>query len=391
MKKNVVYIVIAVIISLSMLAGCGSPAPTEQAASAEPIKIGYIGPLTGDGEPWGKTQVNTLQMLIKETNDAGGVLGRPIELVYYDNRMDNIESTNAARKLILEDKVVAIIGTNASGQSIAVANVANEYKIPQIATNATNVKVTMNEGVVRPYTFRVIFTDPQLGGLIAKYAAETMGVKKAVTLFEIGNDYSQGVAQAFADTFTASGGEILLTEAYKTEDVDFRAQLSKIKEANPEAIFLPAAYKQIGLIAKQARELGITATFMGTDTWLTKDMLTLAAAEVEGATFAAAIDVNDPKLDGLKDKYRKLYGHEINEMGTIGFFAYDAYAILIDAIKRAGSTDPTKIRDMIETAKDVPGCMSPISIKPEDHNPIRTAAVMQIKDGKFITLQSVSD
>ncbi len=364
-------------------------ATTTAAAKKDPIKIGLIAPLTGDAAPWGQAQLNTLKMLIEDTNKAGGVIGSELELYHYDNRSDNVESANAARKLIEQDGVSAIIGTNASGTTIAIASVCDEKKIPQIATNATNVKVTVNNNAVRPYTFRVCFTDPQLGSLIAQYAYNSMGIKTASTMFEIGSDYSTGVKDAFEASFKKAGGTIINSEAFKTGEVDFRAQLSKIKEGNPEAVFFPAVYKQIGLAANQARDLGITAKFLGTDTWNTKDMLELAGEAVEGSAFTNMIDMFDPQLDPLKAKYKAKYNEAIDVMGTTGYFAYDSYQLLIQAIEKAGKNDPVAIRDQLEKATDVPGCVGKFSIDPATHNPSRNAAVMTIEGGKFKTLSTV--
>ncbi len=270
------------------------------------------------------------------------------------------------------------------------ASVCEENKVPMIATNATNVQVTLKDGVVRPYTFRVIFTDPQLAGIVANYAYTEMNIKNVAILYEIGSDYSIGLKDAFQKSFEKLGGKITTVEAYKTGDVDFRPQLSKIKETNPDAIFLPALYKQIGLAANQAKDVGISCKFLGTDSWLNKDILNLAGQAVEGSVFAASIDVKDPVLDGLKEKYKAKFKENIDDMGTTGYFAYDAYMVLLDAIKKAGSTDSVAIRDALEKTKDVQGCNGKVSIKPEDHNTNRPAAIMTVESSQFKSVKTVT-
>lgn len=380
-KKSVAFITIIALMLSILLVGCSGG--SNEAAKDDEIKIGYIGPLTGDGAPWGIAQVNMLKMLVEDTNANGGLLGKKVVLFYYDNRSDSVETSNAAKRLIQQDKVNAIIGTNSSSTSIAMASICEDNKVPMIATNATNAQVTMKDAAVRPYTFRIILTDPQLGSIMANYTYNELNIKNVAMLYELGSDYSIGVKDAFKESFEKLGGKITTSEAYKTGDVDFRAQLSKIKETNPEAIFLPALYKQIGLAANQARQLGITAKLVGTDSWTTKDIITLAADAVEGSYLCTSMNIKDPALDGLKKKYDEKYNQKLEDMGSDGFMAYDAYMVLLDAINRAGSADSVAIRDALETTKDVKGCIGSISINAEDHNPEREAFIMTIENKDY--------
>lgn len=374
--KKILSVVVILTIVLAVLAGCRS-----SNVSNDVIKLGYIGPLTGDSAPWGTTELNTLKMLVEQTNANGGVLGKKIQLFSYDNRADNIETQNSAKKLVQQDKVVSIIGTNASGPAIALASVCEELKVPQIATTATNALVTVNtDGKVRPYTFRMCLTDPALGTIMAQYAYSKLNIKSAAILFELGSDYSVGVKDVFKDAFEKIGGKITVVEAYKTGDVDMRAQLSKIKATNPQAIFLPALYKQIALVAKQARDLGITSAFLGCDTWQASDVLLYGGSAIEGSYFDAAVDYADPLLKPFVAQYQAKYNANVLAMGANGVHADDAFLIWIDAVKRAGKADPQAIRDALETTKDVQGCICKISFD-ADHNAIRDAAIQTISNG----------
>lgn len=381
MKKFAAFLVVLALM-VSVLAGCSGP------QSSDTIRIGFIGPLTGDSQPWGEAQLNEIKLCVEDLNKNGGILGRQVELFYYDNRADNIESANATKRLIQENKVCAVLGPNASGAAIAMSSVCDENQVPMIATNATNPQVTVDDkGNVRPYVFRVCLIDDQYGAIVANYAYTEMGLRNVAILYEVGSDYSMGLKNAFESAFKALGGTITTVEGYKTDDVDFRAQLSTIKDTNSDAIFLPALYKQIALATNQARELGVTTTFLGTDSWFNGDVLELSAASVEGSVFTAAMDTENEALEGIKEEYRTAYGEEIDAMGTTGYYGYDAFQVLMAAIEKAGSDDPKAIRDALEGLSGVQGCVGEVSLNAETHNTIRTVAIMTVENGAFKTLE----
>ena len=382
-KRTNLIIACMVLVVCIVFYGCSNETTDKNPGEEGPIKIGYVGPLTGDSAPWGIAQQNVLKMLSEELNAEGGVLGRKLEFFYYDNRSDNLETVNAAKRLIQQDKVCAIIGTESSGTSVAMTNVCEENKIPQLSFGTNQNVIIKDDGTVRPYTFRMLLTSEQLGGIIATYAYNELNTKTVGTLYELGSDYSIGVKEAFEAKFIELGGTIKTSEAYKTGEVDFRAQLSKIKESNPEAIFLPALYKQIGLAANQARQIGIECRFFGTDSWAMADVLTLGEDAIEDSYFTSVLDLDDPLLDELKEKYLEKYNEHLEDMAYDGFAAHDAFKVLVDAINRAGSSDPVEIRDALESTKDVQGCAFKISIDPETHNPDTQAYIMKVEDGKF--------
>ena len=243
------------------------------------------------------------------------------------------------------------------------------------------------DGSVRKYAFRICLSDPQLGDIMGGYAIDKLGYKKVAILYEITSEYSLGITQNFTDAFEAKGGEIVASEAYKTGDVDFRAQLSKIKEIGDfDALMIPANYKEVGLIAQQARSLGIEAPFLGVDAWMMQDLFEIAKDEVQGAVFPCAMDVNAESLQEFKTAFQEKWDMDPDKGGTDAYLAYDCFELIKYAIEKAGEADPDKIRDEMENAKDVPCLTSVISMDPETHNPIRTASIFQIQGTEFVKL-----
>ena len=360
------------------LAGCGS------SKKEDTIVLGYIGPLTGESALWGEVESNTLKMLVEETNANGGIIGKQIDLKIYDNRGDAVETTNAARKAIQNDGVVAFIGPDSSSGAIALDEVCDEYGIPHITTTGTQRE---EDGSVRKYAFRICLSDPQLGDIMGGYAIDRLGYEKVAILYEITSEYSLGITQNFTDAFEAKGGEIVASEAYKTGDVDFRAQLSKIKEIGDfDALMIPANYKEVGLIAQQARSLGIETPFLGVDAWMMQDLFEIAKDEVQGAVFPCAMDVNAESLQEFKTAFQEKWDMDPDKGGTDAYLAYDCFELIKYAIEKAGEADPEKIRDEMENAKDVPCLTSVISMDPETHNPVRTASIFQIQGTEFVKL-----
>ncbi len=366
------------------MGGAQAPAePSEPAADLEPIKVGWFGALTGDWALWGEASRNGTLFTMEMINEAGGVLGgRPFELIAYDNKSDQLESVNVVRRLITEDEVVAVIGTNSSGSNIAVAPIAEENQVPVISTYATNPRVTQpEEGVLMEYTFRVCFTDPYQGSVIADFAYGNLEARKAAILYEISSDYSVGLRDYFVQKWEALGGELVADEAFKTGDVEFRAQLTSIKDADPDVIVMPFLAKEVALAAKQARDLGITVPFIGGDGWPSPTLLEMAASAVEGCYFVDHTNVNAENVQGYRADYEERFGTDIQ---VNAIMTHDAVMVLAAAIEKAGSTDPTAIRDALEQIDPVEGFTGNITIDPETHNPVgKSAVIMTIKDGAF--------
>lgn len=375
--------IIAALLILSLLlasVGCGGSG----GSGGDVIKVGWIGSLSGDQAVWGQCESGTAQMYFEELNAKGGVLGKKVELITYDTRGDGTEAVNAVKRLTSQDKVCAILGPNASGQAIPISSVLEETKVPDIATVATNPKVTVVDGVVKPYNFRVCFIDPHQGSVAAGFAFDVLGAKNAAILYDVGDDYSSGISQYFEEYFTGKGGKIVAKEAFKTGDVDFRPQLTKIKEANPDVIFMPFVYKEVALSSKQARELGITATLIGTDTWPSDELLNMAKDAIDGSYVVNHLDYADPDVQELKNKYKEKFGKEAE---INAYLVWDACALLVDAITRAGEANGEKIKDALETA-DIKGVTGQITIGKDTHNPEnKDAAIIQITNGEYKFVQ----
>lgn len=351
--------------------------------AAPPIKIGNFEAMSGDQAIWGQAASNALKMVADQINKKGGLLGRQIEIISYDDKGDQLEAVNAVKRLINEDHVVAIIGCNSSGRNIAVAPVAEAGKVPVIATLATNPRVTVPEpGKLMKYTFRVCFIDPYQGGVLAQFANKDLKAKNAAILYEISSDYSTGLREYFKATFAKLGGKIVADEAFKTGDVDFRAQLTKIKAAKPDVLVMPILYKEVALASRQARDLGLKVTKIGGDGWPSTGLLEMAASAVEGSYYVDHCDVSQPNVQEFRKQYKAVYNKdiEINSIQT-----HDAMITLKAAIEKAKSAEPEAIRAALENLKNVSLFTGTISMDPATHNPIgKTAAIITIKGGKFV-------
>jgi branched-chain amino acid transport system substrate-binding protein len=357
---------------------CAPAAP----AKADTIKLGWFGALSGDQAVWGQADKNGVILSVEQVNKAGGILGKQVEVVYYDDKGEQLESINAVKRLINEDKVVGIIGTNSSGRQIAVAPVVEEGKVPVISTFATNPRVTVPEaGKLMKYTFRAAFIDPYSGEVTANFAWNDLKARKAAILYEISSDYSVGVRQYFSEAWKKLGGEIVADEAFKTGDVDFRAQLTRIKETNPDVLIMPYMYKEVALSAKQARELGIKATMLGGDGWPSLALLEMAGPAVEGSYFIDHGDIKAPNVQEFRQAYKDKFSKEIEITALMG---HDAFMMMKAGIEAAGKAEPTAIRDALENLKNVKLFTGTISVDPATHNPIgKSAAIINIKDGAF--------
>ncbi|MDF2671750.1 MAG: transporter substrate-binding protein [Clostridiales bacterium] len=377
MKKRIFsYLVVTIMILSTFLTGCSNSANNiTNEKKDKVVKVGWIGSLSGDQAVWGQCESSTVKMMFEDLNANGGLLGAKFEVIAYDTRGDAQEAVNAVKRLTSQDKVIAIIGPNASGQAIPISSVLEEMKVPDIATVATNPKVTVVDGKVKPYNFRVCFIDPYQGAVAAGFAIDVLKAKSAAILYDVADDYSQGLSQFFIETFEKKGGKIVAKEGFKTGDTDFRAQLTKIKETNPEIIFMPYFFKEVALSAKQARELGITATLMGGDGWPSEQLLSMAQDAVDGSYIVNHLDFDDPDVQTFKTKYKEKYGKDVE---LNGYLAHDASLMLIEAIKKANSLDSVAIRDALEKI-DIKGITGKITIGSNTHNPEnKDAAIIKL-------------
>ena len=366
--------------------GCNKPS-TETENSTGPIKIGEFASLSGSEASFGKSSHNGTLLAVEEINAAGGVLGRKLELITEDNQSKKDESATAVKKLISRDKVIAILGEVASGRSLEAAPICQQYKIPQISPSSTNPKVTQ----MGDFIFRVCWEDKFQGSaVLAKFALNSLKVKRVALLTDVGESYSVGLASYFKEGFIAGGGEIVVEQKFTKDDKDFKAQLTAVKSANPEAIFVPAYYGPATLIALQARELGIKVPIFGGDGWEAPELLQGPGAKeaLEGCFFSTHFSAEQdiPKAKEFVAAYKKRFGATPDAMGALG---YDSVLALVDAIKRTGSTDGTKIRDALATTKDLDGATGKTTLD-ASRNARKPAVIIAIQGGEFIYKETVN-
>ncbi|MBV7274819.1 ABC transporter substrate-binding protein [Clostridium thailandense] len=370
MNKKLMALLLGVAMVTTVFTGCGQ----KKAADSGEIKIGVVLPLTGDIAAMGQSAKNAISLLDEQVNGKGGVLGKKVKFIIEDDENKPANSANVAQKLITED-VVGIIGSYSSKCSIAMAPVVNAAKIPMITGTSTNPKVTE----AGEYIFRSCFIDPFQGTVIAKFAIGDLKAKTAAVLFDNGNDYSKGLSEFFQAEFKKEGGQVVDAETYANGDQDFNAQLTKIKALNPDILVLPDMYSNVGLITKQARAVGIKATFLGGDGWDSPDLFKIGGDSVNGSYFTNHFSPDDTSPEVVE--YNKAYKAKFNTTpdATSGL-VYDAGKILITAIEKAGSADPEKIKDTMKglTVQVVSGKVS----FDEKRNPVKSAVIIKVEDGK---------
>jgi branched-chain amino acid transport system substrate-binding protein len=373
------------LLGAALLAGCGkSGGPGAGGAAADTIKIGEFASLTGKEAAFGQSSHKGTQLAIDELNAGGGILGKQIDFVYEDNRSTPGESATIAKKLITRDKVVAILGEVASGRSLEAAPIAQSNKVPMISPSSTNPKVTETGD----YIFRVCFTDPFQGRLLAEFAQRTLKARKVAIFSDVSAPYSVGLAQYFREPFVAGGGTVVSEQKYTGGDKDFRAQLTVIKNTNPEAIIVPGYYTDVGLIVAQARQLGITVPLFGGDGWEAPELLQIAGAALEGTYYSTHFspDNTDPLAQKFVAAFRAKYNETPDAMAALG---YDSALVLADAIKRAGSTDGPKLRDAIAATQGFPGATGATSLDAK-RDASKGAVIITVKDGKFKYLETIT-
>ncbi len=353
--------------------GCGKK-------DSDVIKIGYVGALSGETAVWGQAGLNGMKLTAKEINDKGGILGKKIEVIGLDGQGKPIDSVNAFKKL--QEDVLAVIGTNFSSCNIPMAAVADQAGVPLIATAASNPKVTVDEnGKLHPYSFRIGFIDPFQGQVLANFASNEMKAKTAAIFLDQGSDYSTGLAAYFEKQFVANGGQIPIKVQAHSGDNDFRAQLSKIQPLKPDVILVPWIYKDVALIANQARELGIKAKLMGGDGWDSKELLTMAGDSLEGCVYTSQPSFANPVTKPYAEAYQKEYNLAPE---TEALFGHDGLYWIKDAVERAGKIDRAALRDQLEKTTSFQGLMGSMSVDPATHNPAKPASIYKVAGKQFV-------
>ena len=386
MRKNIMVVLSLVLVLVLGLitSGCNNLIKNDKE-----IILGANYEMTGALAAVAKQTVNGINLAIKQTNEQGGVLGKQIKLIIADNKSEPSESANAITKLIKNDNVKLVFGSVASSNVLATVQIAHDSKIPLITATATNPSVTMEQDQVRPYVFRTCFIDPFQGEVMANFAAKSLQAKTAVMYIDSSSDYSKGLAKIFAEKFIANGGIIIGEESFLQKDQDFKSTLTKIKAINPDVVFIPAYYEEVGKIIRQAREIGIKSQLIGTDGWDDPKLIEIAGlSAVEGTFFSNHYSPQDqdPKVVEFVKAYKAEYNQEPSALAVLG---YDCALVVIDAIKRAGSDDPEKIRQALEETKKLQITTGLLSID-NNHNPIKSAVVVEKKNGQQIFKEKIN-
>lgn len=372
------------------LVGCGSgDSSNNKSANDNEIRIGASAELTGNSANFGASTLNGIKLAVKEINEQGGILGKQIVLSVVDNKSEPSESANVMTKLITQDKVIAVVGNHTSSCAISASNVAESNKIPYISNGATNPKLTYDNGKVKDYIFRACFIDPFQGTVGANFVLNTLNLSKGVILIDNSSDYSKGLTEFFKAAFIKNGGEVLSEEGYLQKDQDFKTILTKVKALNPEFIYLPGYYEETGKIIKQARELGMDIPIIGGDGWDSAKLLEIGSAEALNNTFFT--NHYSPESDNVASQaFLEAYQKEYNSIpDSPAILGYDSVKMLADAINRAGSTDPAKIREALAATKDFPGASGTLTIN-ETHDASKSAVIIEMKDGKQVYKETIN-
>ncbi len=368
-------------LSTALLAGCGGEKKDTAAANADKYVIGASFELTGNVANYGKSTLSGLKLAVDQVNKAGGVNGKQLVVVESDNKSEPAESGNSVTKLITQDKVVAVVGPATSGCVFAATPVVTSNKVPLIAPCATAPAITVDNGQVKEFIFRACFIDPFQGRVMAEFADKTLGVKNVAILHDASSDYSKGLAEVFEKTLNEKGGKVVAKEAFLSKDIDFKAALTKIKAANPEAIYIPGYYEEVAKIIKQTREIGLNVPLIGCDGWDSPKLVEIAGPEALNNTyFSSAFSVQDQTESVQKfiADYKAMYQKDPDIFCMQG---YNAGLVLADALKRAGDgADGTKLAAAIAATKDLPVASGKLTYD-KDHNPIISAIIIEMKDG----------
>jgi branched-chain amino acid transport system substrate-binding protein len=359
--------------------------PTDaKAVESDTIVLGEVGSLTGSEAAFGISTRNGIELALEEANAKGGVKGKKVKVIVYDDSSKPDEAAVAAARLISQDKVVAILGEVASSNSLAMAPRAQEAKVPMVSPSSTNPKVTM----VGDYIFRVCFIDPFQGFVMAKYAHETLKYSNVAILTDKKSAYSEGLTEVFQRKFTEMGGKIIGVEAYAKGDTDFRAQLTNLKKLKPQGLYIPGYYQDVALIAEQAKELGIKTTMMGGDGWDSDKLFELGGSAVDGSFVSNHYSAEDPtpRVQEFIARYKAKFGTVPDSLAAL---AYDAANVVMEAIKRAPDMSGPALRDAIAATKEFPGVAGTITLD-ENRNPVKAAVVLKVDGGKFHYVSTVN-
>ncbi len=359
-------------------------ASTSAASTSGDILVGEYGSMTGAQATFGQSTHNGIMMAADEVNAAGGINGRKIKVLSEDDQSKQEEAANAVTKLISQNSVIAVLGEVASSSSIAAAPICQSNKVPMITPSSTNDAVTKKGD----YIFRMCYTDSYQGEALGNYVARDMKVKRAAVLTDVKSDYSTGLAAVFEKTFKSQGGQIVGHQSYANGDSDFRSQLTSLKGTNPDILFVPGYYTDIGQIAAQARDLGMKQPLVGGDGWESPKLIEIGGKALEGSYYSNHYFYGDPapNVRTFVEKYKQRYGVNPDALAALG---YDTMKVLADAMKRAPKLDGPTLRDAIAATKNFSGVTGNITLGP-DRNPIgKKLVIEEIRNGQLTLKASV--
>ena len=381
MKRSFAAIAAAAL-SLSLFTACGG-----SSTDGNVIKIGVNYELSGAVATYGDASVKGIEMAVEEINAAGGIDGKNIELVKYDNKSEPAEATTLATKLMTQDDVVAIIGPATSGSFKATIPVANQNKVPVVSGSATAEDVTVSNGKLQEYAFRTCFSDSYQGTAMANFATKNRSAKTAVILKDTSSDYAKGLAENFAKTFTANGGTIVGEEGYIAGETNFNTVLTRIKSLDFDVMYVPGYYEEVGLIIKQARDQNIMQPVLGGDGFDSPVLLEKAGAaaltDVFYTNHYSSLD-QDAKVQDFIKNYKTKYGEEPNAFNALG---YDTAYFVADAIGRGGELTGESVQQAMASTTDFSGVTGTFSIDPKAHEPVKTAVVVELQNGVLVSAE----
>ncbi|MFP2909809.1 ABC transporter substrate-binding protein [Pyxidicoccus sp. 3LFB2] len=354
-----------------------APAPGgDVPAGSDVILLGQVGALTGGQATFGISTRNGIELALKEANAAGGVKGKKLAIRVYDNQSKPEEAAQAATRLITQDKVVLILGDVASSNSLAMAEKAQAAGVPMITPSSTNTTVTQKGDFI----FRVCFIDPFQGFVMAKFAREDLKLSKVAVLQDNKSAYSIDLSDVFTRKFTEMGGKVATTESYSQGDTDYRAQLTAIRKTQPDGIYVPGYYSEVGIIARQAREVGLKVPLMGGDGWDSEKLFELGGTAIQGSYFSNhySPDNPDPRVQKFIADYKAAYGGVPDALAALG---YDAARVAVESLKRAKDLTGPSVRDAIAQTKDFPGVAGTVTLD-DKRNAVKSAVVLKVGDGK---------
>lgn len=345
------------------------------------IAIGHYGSLTGSEATFGQSTDEGVRLAVEEINNAGGIKGKKIKLITMDDQGKAEEAASVVTRMIEQEKVVALIGEVASSRSLAAAPIAQSKKIPMVTPSSTNPKVTE----VGDFIFRTCFIDPFQGTVMAKFAYETLKLKKVAVLRDVKSDYSVGLSDFFIQKYKELGGEIVADMSYQSNDVDFKAQLTQMKSKNPDGLFIPGYYTEVGLISRQARDLGMKAKLLGGDGWDSPKLSEIGGKSIDGGAFSNhySNETTDPVAVEFMNKFKSKFNKMPDGLSAAG---YDAAKVLFKAMEATGELTPQAVRDQLSKIKDHAGVTGRITIN-DQRNAVKSAVVVEVQGSlnKYIT------